>query len=213
MISPWIRSSANASIILYSCYLLANKFIFISDRFWSFDWFFLLPVIIILSLDIYFLSKSWIHKPKEIDNRLSTFFISVASVMGFAMVLVFADYPVLELPYLEFLKRIGIALNLLPYPLIIWALLCLRDCLTVLPEAHKVIAHGIYEYSRHPLYVCYMMWAVSYMLLYPSIPIILSMVAVIGSLLIRIKREEALLLKTFPEYRDYYESTGLIGRK
>ena len=73
------------------------------------------------------------------------------------------------------------------------------------------MARGIYKYSRHPLYVCYIIWAIANMMMFTSWAMIAVSCAHIAILLVRLKREEKLLLATFPEYHTYYENTGLIG--
>ena len=99
----------------------------------------------------------------------------------------------------------------MPYPFIIAALFSLRNCLTVIPEAHRVVAHGIYKYSRHPLYMCYLIWNFAYIFMFPSWLMIAINLVGMAVQVLRLKREETLLLATFPEYRDYYLRTGLLG--
>jgi len=171
-----------------------------------------IPVIIVSVLDIYFLTRSLLHIPKKIDTRLSTLIISLGTTFGFSLLAVVIIDPQVELPdYVQVIQQIGHFLALLPYPFTLWSLLCLKDCLTVVPEAHEVVAHGIYRYSRHPLYVCYMTWAIANMLIFPYIPMIIASLAQILFLLIRLRREERLLLITFPEYQSYYAKTGILG--
>jgi protein-S-isoprenylcysteine O-methyltransferase Ste14 len=172
-----------------------------------------LPVIAVSLLDIYFLSRSLLQKPKTIDSRISSLLIGLGTTFGFSVaVMVFS-------PQNEGggvasqLRQIGAVLSLLPYPVVIWSLFCLGDCLTVVPEAHAVVAHGPYKFSRHPLYVCYMTWAVANVLMFPTAPMLIAATAQIVFLLTRLRREEALLLETFPEYRQYYERTGLVGSR
>ncbi|MEI7474943.1 MAG: isoprenylcysteine carboxylmethyltransferase family protein [bacterium] len=119
------------------------------------------------------------------------------------------SYP-LQIPYSKLLKEFAGIADLITYPVLIWALMCLKSCLTVIPEAHKVVATGIYKYSRHPLYVIYIIWALLNILLFQSMAIIIITSIYIGLMYLRIKIEESLLLETFPEYREYYNNTGLI---
>ena len=170
-----------------------------------------IPVIAVSLLDIYFLTSSLLHEPKSIDTRLSTFIISIGATFGFSLVAVLIADPYLALPYREVMHQVGRVLALMPYPFVIWALFCLKDCLTVVPEAHAVIAHGIYRYSRHPLYVCYIVWAIANIMMFPSLSMMIGSVGQIVFLIVRLRREERLLLAAFPEYREYYERTGLCG--
>lgn len=170
-----------------------------------------LPVIAVSLLDIYFLSRSLLQKPKTIDTRISSLLIGLGTTFGFSVaVMVLSPQPAGESFALQ-MRQVGVVLSLLPYPLVIWSLFCLGDCLTVVPEAHAVVAHGPYKLSRHPLYVCYMLWAVANVLMFPTLPMLVAAATQIAFLLIRLRREESLLLETFPEYRHYYERTGLLG--
>lgn len=170
-----------------------------------------IPVIAVSLLDIYFLTRSLLQQPKKIDTRLSSLFIGLGTTFGFSVLVMFLSTPRAGGELMKEIRQIGVILSVLPYPLVIWSLLCLKDCLTVVPEAHAVVAHGPYKYSRHPLYVCYMLWAVANVLMFPTWPMLIASVSQIGLLLLRLRREEALLLQTFPEYKYYYERTGLIG--
>lgn len=170
-----------------------------------------LPVIIVSLLDIYFLTRSLLRAPKNIDTRFSTFIISLGATFGFSLVAVLIADSELVLPYIQVIKQVGRFFSLMPYPFVLWSLLCLKDCLTVVPEAHSVIAHGIYKYSRHPLYVCYIVWAIANVMMFPKISMLMASIAQILFLLVRLRREENLLLETFPEYQKYYKSTGLLG--
>ncbi|MDT8903663.1 methyltransferase family protein [Anaeroselena agilis] len=167
--------------------------------------------VVVSLLDIYFLVKSSFNRPKDIDTSPYGFLLGVVGSLGFVGSAVAIGYPVPDFPLAPSLRQAGGVVALLPYPFILWALLCLKDCLTVLPEAHGVVAHGIYKYSRHPLYMCYIVWAAANIMMFPSLPMIAVSVAHIAILVLRLKREEKLLLATFPEYRDYHRRTGLVG--
>jgi len=170
-----------------------------------------IPVIAVSLLDIYFLTRSLLKQPKKIDTRLSSLLIGMGTTFGFSVIVMFLSTPRASGELMEEIRQFGVFLSILPYPLVIWSLFCLKDCLTVVPEAHAVVAHGPYKYSRHPLYVCYMLWAIANVLMFPTWPMLIASVSQIGFLLLRLRREEALLLQTFPEYKYYYERTGLIG--
>ncbi len=172
-----------------------------------------LPVIAIGLLDVYFLTRSLLQQPKKIDVRWSSVLIGLGTTFGFSVAVMFLSTPNAATFAFPMLRQFGILLSLIPYPFVIWALFCLGDCLTVVPEAHSVVAHGPYKYSRHPLYVCYMVWAAANALMFPGWAMFLAALSQIVCLHIRLRREETLLLETFPEYRYYYERTGLLGKK
>lgn len=172
-----------------------------------------IPVIAVSVLDIYFLTRSLLRQPKKIDTRLSTFVISIGATFGFSLVSIGIGDPLVVVPYLERVQQVGRFLAIIPYPFVVWALFCLKDCLTVVPEAHTVVANGIYRYSRHPLYVGYIVWAVANIMMFPTLSMMVGSIAQIIFLFVRLGREEKLLLETFPEYREYYKRTGLCGKR
>ncbi|MDR3562944.1 MAG: isoprenylcysteine carboxylmethyltransferase family protein [Negativicutes bacterium] len=209
MSAKTVRFIANGTITVFSLFLIVARLAAPSSS--GYHWLWGIPALLIILLDVYFLTKSLLRQPKNVDTCLTTFLISVGSSLGFGFSAVAVGFPVLDLPQAAALREVGGYIALSPYPFIIWALLCLKDCLTVIPEAHSVVARGIYRYSRHPLYMCYIVWAVANMMMFPSWLMILVSTAHIVLLVLRLKREEKLLLATFTEYRSYYETTGLIG--
>jgi protein-S-isoprenylcysteine O-methyltransferase Ste14 len=204
-----IRYLAGGSVTLFMMAIIVLTATTLSRSLYYLLWG--LPVIAVSLLDIYFLSRSLLHKPKTIDTRISSLLIGLGTTFGFSVAVMVLSPQQAEVAYASELRQIGVALSLLPYPLVIWSLFCLGDCLTVVPEAHAVVAHGPYRFSRHPLYVCYMTWALANVLMFPTLLMLGAAALQIAFLQIRLRREETLLLETFPEYRHYYERTGLIG--
>jgi|GEM_PF-1623984 len=204
-----IRFIASGVVTLFLVAVIASaiRMLFTSDDhlLWG------IPVIAVSLLDIYFLTRSLVREPKSIDTRLSTFIISVGATFGFSLVAVLIADPKLQFPYMQLVQQMGRLLTLLPYPFVLWSLFCLKDCLTVVPEAHAVVARGMYKYSRHPLYVCYIVWAIANIIMLPTLSMLIASMAQIIFLIVRLRREEQLLLNTFPEYREYYQRTGLCG--
>ncbi|WP_082816827.1 methyltransferase family protein [Anaerosporomusa subterranea] len=205
-----IRIIANGIITLYSLLLIVSRLMSFSTS--SEYWLWGIPALLITLLDIYFLTKSMLREPKRADTSTSTILISVSASLVFCLSALVINYPVLQFPGQIVLHDLGKVIALLPYPFILWALLCLKDCLTIIPEAHSVVARGVYKYSRHPLYMCYIVWAIANMMMFPSWPMLAISIGHIVLLVMRFKREEDLLLATFPEYLDYYSKTGLIGK-
>lgn len=209
MNANFVRFAANGTIAVFFLVLVVGRLTAFPTSTYHLLWGGV--AIIVALLDIYFLAKSTLNKPKNIDTSVSSFLVAVGGSLGFLGSAVAIGYPVPDLPFATVLRQAGSVVALLPYPFIIWSLLCLKECLTVIPEAHGVVAHGIYKYSRHPLYVCYIVWAIATIMMFPSLPMLAASSFQIALLVLRIRREEKLLLATFPEYRDYYSRTGLIG--
>jgi protein-S-isoprenylcysteine O-methyltransferase Ste14 len=79
----------------------------------------------------------------------------------------------------------------------------------------KLVTTGIYSRIRHPMYLAHLVWAVAHLLLLhnwiagPSM-----LLALIPFYLIRVRKEEAMMLKHFgKEYEEYTEKTGRIFPK
>jgi len=207
-----VRLIANGIVIVFLlCIIIIRLMTFSTSSVYY--WLWGLPSLIICFLQIYFLMLNLKDEPDAVDTSLTSFVVSVFAALGLGFVALVVDQPLINFTYRETLRQIGGIVALMPYPFLIWALLCLKKCMTVVPEAHEVIAHGIYKYSRHPLYVCYMVWILSNIMLFPSWPVIIVSGLAFIALLIRLKREEQLLLASLPDYREYYLKTGLIGRR
>jgi protein-S-isoprenylcysteine O-methyltransferase Ste14 len=161
-----------------------------------------LPYILINLLDIYFLSKSLIRRPKSIDMRFSSIVISsLVSIHPIFIILL----PV-NVSRISLFSNTGLIINFVGGFIILWALLALRANLTVLPEVNAIVRTGPYKYIRHPLYFSYIFLAISEFLIYQTPAVLLITVLQISLILVRAAREEALLLEV-PEYRDYYNQT------
>jgi protein-S-isoprenylcysteine O-methyltransferase Ste14 len=209
MVARITRLFANAIITVCCVILIITNMMFFS--FSNLHWLWGVPAIFVSLLDLFFLTKSTLKAPQKMDTRLSTFLISVSGALTFSIAALIVDFPPLPLPYLATIQQVGRIAALVPYPFIIAALLSLGNCLTVIPEAHSVVAHGIYKYSRHPLYMSYLVWNFAYIFMFPSWQMILLNMVGITVQILRIRREEFLLLATFPEYQGYYLKTGILG--
>ena len=81
----------------------------------------------------------------------------------------------------------------------------------VAPEkGGRLVKEGVYERIRHPMYTGHLLWGVAQTLLFPNYlagPLALVLIMIL--LVLRIPREEKLLLQEFgEEYRQYMKSTG-----
>ena len=80
----------------------------------------------------------------------------------------------------------------------------------ILPQARRLVISGTYKYARHPLYLCEQISLLGVSLQFRQPWGLL--VAVIGCMLQfpRMRYEERVLLKAFPEYADYRKNTALL---
>lgn len=103
-------------------------------------------------------------------------------------------------------------LNLLTMPIYLISLIELGSSLSVLPEANRLKTTGIYSFSRHPLYSCYIFWYVMQNLICQSWIILFVSIIQISIQIIRAKQEERILAKNFPEYGEYKAKVLWFGR-
>lgn len=212
MTFKFMRVTANAVVSIFCLFFIITiltNLVSAPEPYWVTG----IAALLINGLDVYFLTRSMLHMPKGTDTRISTFFISVcASICPAFLLLVSINCSLLQFPGQAVLRAIGEVIAVCPYPFVIWSVLCLKDCLTVVPEAHCLVSKGIYKYSRHPLYMCYITWAVANIMMFPSWEMFSLAILQIVLQVARFRREEALLLENFSEYLEYYNKTGLIGK-
>ena len=75
-------------------------------------------------------------------------------------------------------------------------------------EGHRLIKHGIYKHTRHPIYLGTIMRIIAIPLFLSSLYGLLSMSALIPFIFYRIRVEERMLIEEYGnEYRKYMENT------
>jgi len=158
----------------------------------------------------YFLIRSFFQTAKDIDDSNLTTLVSLLGTNLSVFVGLFINLQT-STPNLRILFM-GTVLSLVILPFYFAALITLGYNLTVLPEAKSLNTKGIYSISRHPLYLCYIVWFVLQNLVCQTwIMVFVSIIQTI-LLLLRAKYEENILEKNFPEYKEYRESVWWIGR-
>ena len=79
--------------------------------------------------------------------------------------------------------------------------------LKMLPD-HKLVAHGIYRYVRHPISLAAILYPVGIPLTFSSLYGFAIMLLIIPSILYRLRIEERMLIDKFgDEYRQYMQKT------
>ncbi len=172
---------------------------------------FIFPTILRSCILGYFLIHSLFHKAKDIDNSNFTALVSLFGTNLSIFVGMFVSLQTTN-PNAD-LSFWGTILSLLIVPFYLVGLITLGNNLTVLPEANTLNTKGIYSISRHPLYLCYIIWFVLQNLVCQTWIMILISVIQSIMLVIRAKYEEKLLVKNFPEYKDYRKTVMWLGRR
>ena len=79
-------------------------------------------------------------------------------------------------------------------------------------EGHTLVTAGVYRYMRHPMYSAHWLWAIAQALLIENwLAGLALLVTFLPLCLIRIPREEEMMLESFgEEYRQYMNHTGRL---
>ena len=97
----------------------------------------------------------------------------------------------------------GLALVLVGLTYTVWALGYLRRSFSILPEARRLVTGGPYALSRHPLYLGEGLAAIALNLPTVSWPGAITLAFFLVAQYLRIRAEERVLERQFPEYADY----------
>ena len=83
---------------------------------------------------------------------------------------------------------------------------------TEIREGHKLVTSGIFRYIRHPMYSAHWLWGIAQVLLIHNwIAGLASVFILLPMYLMRVRREEQMMLEKFgEEYRSYMKQTGRI---
>jgi protein-S-isoprenylcysteine O-methyltransferase Ste14 len=78
-------------------------------------------------------------------------------------------------------------------------------------EGHKMITTGIFSLARHPLFLSLLLMTTGAGFVYRNyLIIILTYFLFLPALVYRAKKEEAILIKEFPEYSDYRKNVSMF---
>jgi protein-S-isoprenylcysteine O-methyltransferase Ste14 len=94
--------------------------------------------------------------------------------------------------------------------LAVFVLSQLRGSFSIMPEARQLVSSGLYRFIRHPLYLAEEIAAIGGLIQFLSVWTIGLLVVQLAFQLRRMRNEERLLAKVFPDYRLYQERTARI---
>ncbi len=144
-------------------------------------------------------------EPVQKVNRLMP---RVMAITGTFFVSLVTLFPRAELSLTETL--LASAASFLGTALSTIALAHLGRSFSLMAEARRLVTTGPYRIVRHPLYLFEELAAVGVLIQFLSIYTALIFVAHIWIQLQRIKNEESILEKTFPEYQHYKSTTARL---
>ncbi len=79
------------------------------------------------------------------------------------------------------------------------------------PRSPGIVKRGIYRYLRHPMYTSAIVVASGLIVIQPRLSVAIAGLAVIGFYLIKVRYEERLLMKRYPDYASYRtETLGIL---
>ncbi|OYW80191.1 MAG: hypothetical protein B7Z19_03505 [Polynucleobacter sp. 32-46-5] len=100
----------------------------------------------------------------------------------------------------------GISIGLLSILVMLIAVINLGKNLTPLPcpkDNAQLVQSGLYRYVRHPIYFGVLLAALAWLLIFPSVYILLYAIALFILFDVKARREEVWLVERFPAYQDY----------
>lgn len=170
---------------------------------------FIFPYVFKNLLGGYFLIYSLFQKAKDVDDSNLATLISVFGTNLSIFVGLFINLQTTN-PNSSLLFW-GAVLSLTIFPFYFVGLITLGYNLTILPEANSLNTKGIYSISRHPLYLCYIVWFILQNLICQTWIMVFVSIIQIVLLVLRAKYEEKILEKNFSEYKEYKENVWWIG--
>lgn len=133
-------------------------------------------------------------------------------------IILYGIYPswliLFSLPLPDWLRLTGLGLASLTLPLLHWAHITLGLQYSPdleLKKEHKLIQSGPYKIIRHPMYTILIVFMLSISLFSANSLILLPHMAAILLILLRLSKEEAMLIQEFgDDYHEYMLKTGRL---
>jgi protein-S-isoprenylcysteine O-methyltransferase Ste14 len=136
------------------------------------------------------------------------FYPRCAAVAGTFLSVGMVQLPLQELSYALYLASLLLIIG--GTGLAIYAALVLGRSISILPEARRLVICGPYALVRHPLYLGEIVATAGMALQYLSVWALLLLALVCAFQLQRMNYEQQLLLRVFPQYKDYMARTARL---
>jgi len=201
------RTVAHGVTLLYALYILVRRLLAIKSLSY-FVWF--LPTYISLVLQGYYLIVSLKKEPKEKDDSLGIFLVALLSA-NFPVIVskVCNIFPIFN--YKIYLASIAYIVNFLVMIFYVYAIMSLGKSLTVLPEYNEIKTTGAYKYSKHPLYLSYIIQYIMQILIFQTYSVVLCSIIQITLMIVRARYEERVLSENDEIYKNYLQNTRWIN--
>ncbi len=201
------RTVAHGVTLLYALYILARRLLTIKSLSY-FIWF--LPTYISLVLQGYFLIASLKKEPKEKNDGLGIFFVALLSA-NFPIIVskVCNEFPIWY--YKTYLASIAYIVNFFVMIFYVYAIASLGKSLTVLPEYNEIKTDGAYKYSKHPLYLSYIIQYIMQILIFQTYSVIVCSIIQITLMIVRARYEERILSENDEIYKNYLRNARWIN--
>ena len=108
------------------------------------------------------------------------------------------------------LSGLGVLIWLAGSALVVASVWSLRYAFSIEPEARRFVRVGTYRMVRHPIYLGYVLQYSAMWFMYPSAAFALVFAVWIFVTLARMRAEEMVLTRAFPDYEAYKESTPAL---
>ena len=138
----------------------------------------------------------------------------VAAFGGSFVILLFAEtarlsHPEWITPTADATQRtIGRCVWIIGMAIAFWSLWYLRRAFSIVPQARELVIHGPYRFARHPMYVGYALVNLGVWIQYPTLAAGLALAAWLALTAARIRFEEIVVSRAFPEYETYRRRVG-----
>lgn len=201
------RTVAHMMTLVYALYILISC-LFTVKSLSYFIWF--LPTYISLMLQGYFLIASLRKEPKEKNDSVGIFLVAILSA-NFPIIVskVCKEFPIFN--YNVYLAIIAYIVNFFVMIFYVYAITSLGKSLTVLPEYNEIKTNGAYKFSKHPLYLSYIVQYIMQVLIFQTYSVVVCSIIQIMLMIVRAKNEERILSENNEIYKEYLRKTRWVN--